>query len=90
MAHNHVHIIRGGNRLCKMLRRVYRAMLPASTPKRHHHMGKTPLYELINMREYQRLDLLQKYQNAPLLLKKLYHIGVESVELLIWFIPSRI
>lgn len=90
MADNHMHIVCGGHRLCEMLCGIHGTMLPASTAERYHHIGETAFHKLLYVREHHLLGILQEHLYPTFVLKELYHIGIQTVELAVRCITAGV
>ena len=76
--------------LREMLCAINRSMLTTGTTKSHLQMTKIAFYKALNMMVYQTIDGLQERQYLTVFLQKINHRLIESGELFILIVLTRV
>lgn len=74
----------------KMFGAIYGAVLSSRAAERDHKIGEASFTEGFHMRIHDPIDMVQKAEHFPVLLKESYDRLVAAGQFLIWLISSRI
>ena len=74
----------------QMLGAVHGAVLPACTAERELQMREVTIYVALHVEVSQSIDMREEIRDFPIVLKELYHGRIQSRQLFVLLVASRI